>query len=261
MSRGNLDITDGDQVKRVFEDLRPEVVINAAAYTSVDGAESDSEAAMAVNRDGVKNLARCCRQYGVKLIHVSTDFVFDGLANTPIPPSSSPNPISVYGRSKAEGEAACLEELGEEALIVRSAWVYASGYRNFVATMIRLMNERDEISVVEDQLGTPTWAGTLATAIYGLNDAAASGIHHVTDNGVASWYEFAVAIRDIGVQSGLVRGLPRIRPIRSADYVTPASRPAYGVLDNTSTCVILGSPAPHWRSNLEKCLEDWRQPQ
>lgn len=255
-----LDITSTDQVQAVLESERPDVVVNAAAYTAVDKAESETELAFAVNRDGVRHLAEACDRLDATLVHVSTDFVFDGTASTPIPPHAEARPISAYGRSKWEGEVACREMLGDRALIVRTAWVYAAGHANFVATMLRLMRSRSELGVVADQIGTPTWATTLADAIVRLVELEARGTHHLTDAGVASWYDFAVAIERIGRHRGLLDRPCSIRPIRTADYPTPAMRPAYGVLDKTQTFQALGEPTPHWEVSLESCLADWRDP-
>lgn len=260
LSSRELDVTDRDAVADVISGLAPDVVVNAAAYTAVDRAESEPDLAMAVNRDGVRHLAEACAANHARLVQVSTDFVFDGSASKPILPDASVGPLSVYGRSKLEGEIVCREILQSRSLIVRTAWVYASGHSNFVATMLGLMRARTEIGVVADQVGTPTWARTLAVAILRLVDVGATGIHHLTDAGAASWYDFAVAIESIGRARGLLASGCRIRPIRTEDYPTPATRPMYSVLDKTSTFEVLGGPTPHWRQSLEACLTDWRDP-
>ncbi len=260
LTAADLDITDRESVLEQFSRIRPSVVINAAAYTAVDRAESEPDLAFAVNRDGVRHLAEGCAAVGARFVHVSTDFVFDGSASSPIEPFATTCPISVYGRSKLAGEVACREILGEAALILRTAWVYASGHPNFVATMLRLMRERDEISVVADQIGTPTWSQNLARGILGLVDRGVAGIHHLTDAGVASWYDFAVAISEIGRVHGLLPRSCQIRPIQTEDYPTPARRPAFSVLDKTSTFTHLGGPAPHWRQSLDQCLAGWTDP-
>ncbi len=257
LSRSDLDITSRKDVLRVIGDQKPPVVVNAAAYTAVDRAESDPVRAFAVNRDGVRNLAEACLKTDARLIHVSTDFVFDGTASAPIPADAATRPLSVYGQSKLEGELACREVLGDKALIVRTAWVYAAGHPNFVTTMLRLMQERDELGVVADQVGTPTWAETLAQGILDLVELGAHGVHHLTDAGVASWYDFAVAIEELGRACSLLDRPCRIRPIRTADYPTPATRPSYGVLDKTATFNALGRVTPHWRESLGTCLAHW----
>ncbi len=261
LSSSQLDITNRDQVRDCLDSIRPSVVINAAAYTAVDRAESDRARAFAVNRDGVEVLAVECAGRGIRFIQISTDFVFGDVAGTPIHPDEEPVPMSVYGRSKHEGERICREVLGQEALIVRTSWVYAAGHRNFPATMLKLMREREQVSVVADQIGTPTWSETLADGILGLISADALGTHHLTDAGVASWYDFAFAIREIGLRRGLLDRPVVVSPIRTADYPTPAARPAFSVLDKTSTFGLLGRSLPHWWESLDRCLEDWQDPQ
>lgn len=261
VSSAELDLASEASIRGGLEAHRPRTLVNAAAYTGVDAAESEVDLARQVNGHGVRSLAEACRDAGVDLVHVSTDFVFDGTSSRPIPADATPNPVSAYGRSKLEGEVACREVLGDEALIVRTAWVYASGHANFVATMLRLMRTREEISVVADQIGTPTWAETLADGILGLVAASARGTHHLTDAGVTSWYDFAVAIEEIARDRGLLERPCRVRPIRTEDYPTPATRPAYGVLDKTATFAVLAGPTPHWRESLDRCLADWRDPE
>jgi len=249
-----FDITDPEAVSRVVKAAVPDVVINAAAYTAVDKAESDAAAAQRVNVNAVGLLAAAARNAGAAFAHVSTDFVFDGRAHSPYPPDAVPNPLGVYGRTKAEGEQAAAE-LHTRPLIVRTAWVYAAKGQNFVRTMLRLMAERDEVRVVADQIGTPTHVPTLARTLWTLIDGGHTGIFHATDAGVASWYDFAVAIRDEGLAAGVLSRPVTIIPIRTADYPTPAARPAYGVLDKTATWAITG-PARHWREALRDCMNE-----
>lgn len=254
LSRSELDISDGDAVAEMISRLAPHVVINAAAYTAVDKAESESEAAYAVNRDGAGNLARASREAGCQFIQVSTDFVFDGAQGRPYRPSDGTHPLGVYGASKLAGEQAVMEVLGDEALILRTAWVYSSRQQNFVKTVLRLMTERDSLRVVADQIGTPTWARGLAEAIWRAADLGLTGIHHWTDAGVASWYDFAVAIHEEALALGLLERSIVIHPIATADYPTPAKRPLYSVLDKTETWRALGYDAEHWRAALRKML-------
>jgi dTDP-4-dehydrorhamnose reductase len=244
-----LDIRDRELVLRITEAQRPDLIVNAAAYTAVDKAESDADAARLLNRDGPVHLAEAAATVGGRLVQVSTDFVFDGCKGLPYLPSDAPSPLSVYGQTKLEGEHAVLETLGDRALVLRTAWVYYAGGANFVRTMLKLMRERPEIRVVADQLGTPTHAGGLAQAIWQLAAAGASGIHHWTDAGVASWYDFAHAIQALGRQQMPEAAWARLTPIRTEDYPTPARRPACGVLDKTATWTITGVP-PHWRDRL-----------
>ncbi len=248
----DFDITNADTVRAVAVDARPDIVINAAAYTAVDRAETDEATARRVNVNAVGTLAAAARIAGARFAHVSTDFVFDGTAHLPYPPDAVPNPLGAYGRTKLDGELAAAE-FHPTPLIVRTAWVYAAVGKNFVATMLRLMRDRPEIKVVADQIGTPTHVPTLARALWSLIDGGRSGTFHVTDAGVASWYDFAVAIHDEALAIGLLRTPATILPIRTEDYPTAARRPAFGVLDKTATWAITG-PARHWRAELRDCL-------
>ena len=254
LSREDLDITDSTDVRAAISAASCEWVINAAAYTAVDTAESVPEAAFAVNTDGPRVLAEECRAAGVRLAHVSTDFVFDGESNRPYLTSDPARPLSVYGRSKLAGEEEVDKILAGDGLIVRTSWLYGGAAGNFVATMLRLMGSRDEISVVSDQFGTPTWSGTLASRLLALVEVGGRGVNHITDSGSATWYDFAVSIRDIASDSGLIVSRPRIHPISTDDYPTPAVRPRFSVLDKTRTDRILGRCAPHWRTSLKQCL-------
>lgn len=253
-SKADFDITDADAVARVVADVRPALVINAAAYTAVDKAEAEETAARRVNVNAVGLLAAAARNAHAAFAHVSTDFVFDGTAHVPYPPDATPNPVSVYGRTKADGEAAAVEFHGSP-LIVRTAWVYAAQGANFVRTMLRLMAEREEIRVVADQIGTPTHVPTLARTIWTLAGAGHTGLWHATDAGVASWYDFAAAIHDEALAAGVLPRSCRVLPIRTVDYPTPAKRPSYGVLDKTTTWEITG-PAKHWRDELRDCIKE-----
>jgi dTDP-4-dehydrorhamnose reductase len=247
-----LDITDKAAVDALVAEVRPDLLLNAAAYTAVDKAESEEDAAFAVNATAVGLLADAARVNRARFVHVSTDFVFDGAAGTPYAPTAPTNPLSAYGRTKLAGEQA----VGPEALIVRTAWVYAPTGGNFVRTMLRLMGERPEIRVVADQIGTPTYAPDLAAALWAMAAKGAVGIHHYTDSGVASWYDFAVAIQEEALALGLLGAAASVIPITTADFPTPARRPSYSVLDKSSTFAILGAPAPHWRTNLRAMIAE-----
>lgn len=246
-----LDITDAEAVHAVVAAERPDFLFNAAAYTAVDKAESDEAAALAVNATAVGHLAAAARAAAARFIHVSTDFVFDGRQGVPYAPDAPTAPIGAYGRTKLAGEAAA----GADALIVRTAWVYAPTGGNFVRTMLRLMAERPEVRVVADQVGTPTYAPGLAAALWTLAGQGARGIHHYTDSGAASWYDFAVAIQEEALAAGLLDRRVPVLPIATADYPTPARRPFYSVLDKTATFAALGQPAPHWRVQLRAMIE------
>lgn len=253
VGREELDLTQSDCVAAFFATHKPSVVINAAAYTAVDQAESDQERAHALNSDAVGVLAKLAAHYDARLVHVSTDFVFGPGASRPIPPQAPTNPLSVYGKTKLEGERQA-QNNSADALIVRTAWVYARHGHNFVKTMIRLMNERNEVRVVADQIGAPTFALGLASALWTLLEKRASGIMHYSDAGAASWYDFAVAIQEESLVIGLLDRPAVIIPVRTEDYPTPAARPSYSLLDNSETWAMLGGPAPHWRTNLRKML-------
>ncbi len=246
-------LTDANQVKKWLEEARPEVIFNAAAYTAVDAAENDTATAQLVNATSVGRLAEMAKRCHAQLVHVSTDFVFDGESSRPYAPDDKPNPLSVYGRTKLEGELA-VGHSGCEALIVRTAWVYAERGKNFVHTMLRLMRERDEIKVVTDQIGTPTYARNLAGALWTLARRPATGIYHFTDSGVASWYDFAVAIQEEALAIGLLTKTGAIVPIAAADYPTPAIRPRFSVMDKSRTWAVLGGTAQHWRRALRDML-------
>jgi dTDP-4-dehydrorhamnose reductase len=245
-----LDITDKAAVAALVQEVRPNLLLNAAAYTAVDRAESEESAALAVNGTAVGLLADAVRSVGARLVHVSTDFVFDGKAGTPYRPDATPNPLGAYGRTKLAGERLA----GPDALIVRTAWVYAPTGQNFVRTMLRLMRDRDAVRVVADQIGTPTYAPGLARAIWDLAGQGARGIYHYTDSGVASWYDFAVAIQEEALVAGLLDRKVPVTPINTADFPTPARRPTFSVLDKTSLFAALGGPTPHWRQNLRTMI-------
>ncbi|MDH5299854.1 MAG: dTDP-4-dehydrorhamnose reductase [Gammaproteobacteria bacterium] len=246
-----LDIRDELSVNAFVDRIKPDLIINAAAYTAVDKAESDKETAYAVNAYGAGYLAASAKKSGARLIHISTDFVFDGAKSTPYTPEDKPNPLNVYGASKLEGERLVAEEC-PDAVIIRTAWVYSVHGNNFVKTMLRLMRERDELSVVCDQIGTPTWAGSLASAIWEMADRPKlRGIYHYTDAGVASWYDFAVAIQQEALAIGLLSKEIVIKPIAASEYFTPARRPSFGVLDKKMKD---GPLLHHWQLVLKKML-------
>lgn len=259
-SRAELDIGDAAAIARALSDTGADWIINAAAYTAVDLAEDQPAQAIAVNDTAVGVLAAAASTAGCRLLHLSTDFVFDGKSNRAYLPADQTNPLSVYGASKLGGERHVLDGDGS-GIVLRTAWVYAAAGRNFVLTMLRLMREKEQLSVVCDQIGTPTWAAGIAAAIWGLIEAQApGGIYHWTDLGVASWYDFAVAIQDEAVARGLLGRAVPITPILSAAYPTRARRPAFSVLDTGATRALIKVPARHWRHNLRTMLDDIRTP-
>lgn len=257
LSSAELDITDPRQVAAAISHHAPNLIINAAAYTAVDKAEQEAERAFLVNGEGPGHLARAARDGGIRLIHISTDFIFDGQKSSPYLPTDQPNPLGIYGKSKLLGEERVMAITGgQDTAIIRTAWVYSSHGHNFVKTILRLLNEREAISVIADQIGTPTWARGLAEAVWSAAQLRLTGIHHWTDAGVASWYDFAVAIMEESLVLGLLTEQRTIRPIASSDYPLPAQRPAYSVLDKSSLWQALGGQPQHWRVALRQMLSE-----
>ncbi len=256
-SSNELDITDNNSVNNILDNTLPYAVINCAAYTAVDKAEDEREAAFRVNRDGVALLAEACRNRNIRLIHISTDFVFDGHKSRPYCTNDEPNPLSIYGRSKYEGEKKLFACYRNGSVIVRTAWLYSAFGNNFVKTMLRLFSEKDEVRVVDDQVGSPTWAKNLASFLWFVVDNfddVSGEILHFTDLGVASWYDFAVAIEE---ESRKWRGNKEIKviPIATGEFPQRAIRPSYSVLDKTITWKIWGKTSDHWRVSLRKMLK------
>lgn len=262
-----LDISNVEQVNELLISHSPDIVINAAAYTAVDKAEADVDQAYVVNKQGAANLANACKHINAKLIHISTDFVFDGTSTMPYLASDATNPLGVYGASKLAGEQAINEALGSQATIVRTAWVYSVFGNNFVKTMLRLMSEKEQLGIVGDQVGTPTWAAGLADMLWALvnkasteqaqsttNDTAT--ILNWTDAGVASWYDFAVAIQELAVDQGLLSKAIPISAIPAASYPTPAKRPAFSVLNKAQAEELSGVKTVHWRAQLKAMLTE-----
>lgn len=258
----SLDITSAEAVTAFFSTYQPNAVINAAAYTAVDRAETEQAAAYAVNASGAQLLAQACAVANIPMVQVSTDFIFDGTQSTPYQIDDTANPLSVYGASKLQGEQAVAEILGNQACIIRTAWVYSAHGNNFVKTMLRLMAEKEQLSVVADQVGTPTWARTLATgcwkALKRLSDEASQScnIYHLTDAGVASWYDFAVAIQEEALALGMLEKVIAVLPIPTTAYPTPAKRPAFSVLNKTETYAALSITPQHWRDSLRLMLQE-----
>lgn len=257
-THSELDIADADAVRRAVDDAEPDWIVNAAAYTAVDLAEDEAVRAYAINDTAVGILGETAAARSARLLHLSTDFVFDGTANRAYAPADAPRPLSVYGTSKLGGERKALDS-GSRAVVLRTAWVYASAGRNFVLTMLRLMRERDQVKVVCDQIGAPSWATALAYAISDLIEAQVPrGIYHWTDLGVASWYDFAIAVQDEALDRGLLTKRASIVPIATAEYPTRARRPAFSVLDSSATRALVRAPAVHWRHNLRMMLDELR---
>lgn len=257
-----LDIANAEQVNELLIAHSPDIVINAAAYTAVDKAETDIDAAYAVNQQGAANLANVCKHINAQLIHVSTDFVFDGTSTLPYTANDETNPLGVYGASKLAGEKDINNILGGQATIVRTAWVYSAFGNNFVKTMLRLMSDKDQLGIVGDQVGTPTWAAGLANMLWALVNKVSSEpqvnntatILNWTDAGVASWYDFAVAIQELAIEQGLLTKAIPINAIPAASYPTPAKRPAFSVLNKAQAEELSGVKTVHWRTQLKAML-------
>jgi dTDP-4-dehydrorhamnose reductase len=248
----SLDITNVSDVEDFFSIHKITAIINCAAYTAVDLAESNREVCEAVNVRGAKNLAIVAAKYNVKYIHTSTDFVFDGHYHLPYKETDKPNPLNVYGITKLQGEQEVLK-LVPEAIIIRTAWLYSNHGGNFVKTMQRLGNEREELNVIFDQVGTPTWAGDLAETILEILSqlevgGTQKGMYHYSNEGLASWYDFAIEIIEFSKLEC------KVLPIETKDYPTPAPRPAYSVLNKAKIKKDFGLEIPHWKQSLKKCI-------
>lgn len=255
----DCDITDAESVKKTVCAFEPQLMVNAAAYTAVDQAESEKEIAHAVNAGGPRNLAQAAAEQSARFIHISTDFVFDGTASSPIRPNDEPNPLSVYGETKLQGEAAALDANPDATVVIRTSWIYSRTGSNFVKTMLGLMAGRDELSVVADQTGSPTWATSLAESIWCFAARPdANGVFHWSDAGETTWHGFAAEIQKQGLAAGLLLKEIPIHPIATEQYPTLAVRPRYSVLDCKTAIDALGYSPAHWRDNLEKVISELR---
>jgi dTDP-4-dehydrorhamnose reductase len=253
LGRNDVDITSYSELSARVQQFKPNVIINASAYTAVDKAESDTDAAYAINETAVKIMANVAKENNCRFLHVSTDFVFDGESNLAYGVSDGTNPISVYGASKLAGELAITKTYPENSAIVRTSWVYSTFGNNFVKTMLRLMKEKERLGVVGDQIGCPTNAKGLAQFLWLLashNDL--KQVYHWSDAGVASWYDFAVAIQELSLKHGLLDKKIPISAIASPAYPTPAKRPKFSLLNLTESALI--SEPVYWREQLEACL-------
>lgn len=246
-----LDITDRNAVRNFLEANKFDYVINCAAYTAVVKAETDDLKASALNTRAVGNLGEAANRTGTKVIHISTDYVFSGEGFRPYEENDEPFPQGIYGRTKLEGEG-LLSSFCQQAMIIRTAWLYSEFGNNFVKTMLRLAESKNEINVVTDQIGTPTYASDLAAAIHKIITQSnwESGIYHFTNEGVASWYDFSKAIfEDAGIDM-------KVNPIPTKEYPTPAKRPYYSVLSKNKIKRIYGLEIPYWRDSLRKCISN-----
>ena len=248
-----LDITNADAVMYVAKHYSIDAIVNCAAYTNVDKAESDEAMAELINATAVGNLARAMKEVGGTLFHVSTDYVFGSEGNTPRTEDMPLNPLGVYGRTKLKGEEAILAS-GCKALIFRTAWLYSEFGNNFLKTMMCLTAEREQVNVVFDQVGTPTYAGDLALAIFSIIEAGVyegnEGVYHFSNEGVCSWYDFAVEIAAVAGNTGC-----RVNPCHSSEFPSPVTRPSYSVLDKTKIKETFDIDIPHWRESMEYCVK------
>ena len=263
MSRSEVDLTQPDEIRAAIQDHHPQIVVNAAAYTAVDRAETEPDLARAINAIAPTIMAETVQTLGAQLIHLSTDYVFEGRKGSPYLETDETRPLGIYGETKRAGEQGVIQAC-DRHLILRTAWVYgAHGKHNFVKTMLRLGQERPALRVVADQIGSPTWARDIARAIATFisleqtDRAAPSGVYHFTNSGVASWYDFAIAIFEEAQHLGLSLQVSQVHPIRTQDYPTSAQRPGYSVLSWAKTNQTLGCDAPHWRVSLRSMLQEF----
>ena len=254
LTRAQLDIADAAAVTRTLAQVRPDLIVNAAAYTRVDDAEKQPAAAARANTIGPAVLASAARTVDAWLVHISTDYVFDGEQNVPYTTTTKPNPINVYGQTKLAGELAAVSESGRRCTLVRTSWLYSAAHRNFLTSMLRRLAGSETLRVVSDQVGAPTCASGLAEVVWKLSEQRAHGVYHWCDSGSASWYDFAVAIAEESMALGLIRSTPPVVAISSADYPVAARRPRYSVLDKQDTERQLGIRARHWRTALRDSL-------
>jgi len=262
--RIELDITRQNSVNSFIHAQQPDIVINAAAYTAVDRAESESELAYAINRDGAAYLAQACADNNIPLFHLSTDYIFDGSKEGAYSETDPPNPQGIYGKSKLEGDRA-IESILEQHLILRVSWVFGAHGNNFVKSMLRLGKEREILRVVADQYGGPTWAGAIATTLlnlvkrWGNGEAIPWGTYHYSGQPATTWHGFAEAIFEQAKKLGMIDKRPRVEPITTADYPTPAQRPLNSLLDCKKIEQSLGIPQPDWHAGLNIVLKNWKE--
>jgi dTDP-4-dehydrorhamnose reductase len=253
-SESEANILDIDALKKVFETYKPAYSINCAAYTAVDKAEDDQELALKINKTGVENLSRLCAENNSVLIHISTDFVFKGDKPRPLNEEDETKPISVYGQTKLDGEKIA-EALLKKLFIIRTGWLYSEYGNNFVKTMLKLGAERSELKIIADQVGTPTYAIDLASCILQIisSESDAYGVYHYSNEGVTSWYDFAKAIFDISETE--VKAIP----VKTEEYITKATRPAYSVMDKSKIKKEFNMEIPYWRDSLITCINRLKQ--
>ncbi|MEL6555571.1 MAG: dTDP-4-dehydrorhamnose reductase [Cyanobacteria bacterium J06621_11] len=260
VGRSQLDLTDLDAIAAQVEAIQPSLIVNAAAYTAVDKAESEPELAHRINAEAPEALAKAAAKCGAALVHISTDYVFSGQKPSPRKETDEVGPLSMYGKTKLAGEEAIRQVL-DRHVILRTAWVYGVyGKGNFVKTMLRLAKDRSELSVVADQIGSPTWAKDIADTITEISENNLDqrlGTYHFTDSDTASWHEFAEAIFEEAKALGMPLAIETVHPITTAEYPTPAARPPYSVLNCEKVAAVLGHSAPKWRVSLQQMLKQY----
>ena len=248
-SINELDITDEAQTNKVITKYNPDVVVHCAAYTAVDKAEDERELCYNINVLGTKYVAAACKEIDAKMVYISTDYVFDGKGNQPFEVTDQPNPINYYGKTKYKGELE-VQKLLNKYFIIRISWVFGKNGNNFVKTMLKLMTERQQVSVVADQFGSPTWAKDLAELIMVTLKKWIPGIYHYSNQGRASWYEFALAIRDLSELNC------EVIPVTSAEFPTAAQRPTYSLLDKTKVSQTFGIEISPWKDSLSRMIQE-----
>jgi len=254
IGRKDVDFSQPQQVAAYIASHRADWVINCAAYTQVDKAEDDAELAFRVNRDSAKAVAEGVQSYAGRLLHISTDFIFDGEQSHPYRENDTAHPLGVYGQSKWEGEQA-VQKILPDATILRTAWVYGAHGNNFIKTILRLACEREELGIIDEQVGSPSWTFDISQAMYALIEKDCAGIYHFTNEGVASWYDFALAAINTAKSLGFKLKIKRIKPIPVSAYPTPAARPSYSVLSKEKIRAVLDYDIPHWQTSLETMLQ------
>lgn len=263
VGRQELDLSQSEKIHQLISEIKPDIIVNAAAYTAVDKAEGEPDLAMAINASAPKEMALAAQKIGATLLHISTDYVFNGRNHTPYLETDQTDPLGVYGKSKLLGEVGVRENC-DRHIILRTAWVYgARGHGNFVKTMLRLGAERTELKVVADQIGSPTWSYDIATTITQLltksrDDSDINGIYHFTNSGVASWYDLSVASFAEARKLGFPLKIEQVLPITTAEFPTPTQRPAYSVLSKTKITAVLNNYPPNWSYSLKKMLKEWK---
>jgi dTDP-4-dehydrorhamnose reductase len=262
-TKNNLDITQLSNIEDIINKYKPGIIINAAAYTAVDKAEKEIDTAFLVNRDGAANLAQACKNAGIPLLHISTDYVFDGKKEESYKETDKPDPISVYGKSKLEGEEA-IQKILLQHIIIRTSWIFSSSGKNFPKTMLRLANERDTLDIVDDQFGAPTWAGDIAGVLldiaynYIQGQRMNWGVYHYTGSPVTNWYKFAKIIFEQAKENGMLKNIPILNAISSTAYPTAAKRPVNSVLNCQKMHEELNVAQPDWHVGLDIVLKQWK---